>query len=258
MKTLASVIAAAFCLGASPLAVPPAAAEYLFYRNSSVLDDGVRRASQPPDRDDLARERAREWEHRHSNASGRSGAGLPSHGLRRTHAVPRPARGHLPITKADTSGASAAALGPVIALRRRTDYQFSPNWLSGAEDVLSLQLILGLATSRARAAVKALPAAAILHDDTGAEKPHTGNHIGDDLGSPGVAVEVHTNVSERGGADSNQCVRSQPAASPRYCRSAPIRVPRTNAAKTLMSVSTKSLTLNVCRNAMSDGPFDAL
>jgi hypothetical protein len=113
-------------------------------------------------------------------------------------------------------------------------------------------------TSRARAAVKALQAAAILHDDTGAEKPHTGNHIGDDLGSPGVAVEVHTNVSERGGADSNQCVRSQPAASPRYCRSAPIRVPRTNAAKTLMSVSTKSLTLNVCRNAMSDGPFDAL
>src|SRR6202521_2880360 len=26
---------------------------------------------------------------------------------------------------------------PVIALRRRTDYQFSPNWLSGAEDELS-------------------------------------------------------------------------------------------------------------------------
>ena len=28
-------------------------------------------------------------------------------------------------------------IGPVIALRRRTDYQFSPNWLSGAEDELS-------------------------------------------------------------------------------------------------------------------------
>jgi hypothetical protein len=26
---------------------------------------------------------------------------------------------------------------PVIALRRQTDYQFSPNWLSGAEDELS-------------------------------------------------------------------------------------------------------------------------
>jgi hypothetical protein len=25
----------------------------------------------------------------------------------------------------------------VIALRRQTDYQFSPNWLSGAEDELS-------------------------------------------------------------------------------------------------------------------------
>jgi hypothetical protein len=28
-------------------------------------------------------------------------------------------------------------IGPVIALRRQTDYQFSPNWLSGAEDELS-------------------------------------------------------------------------------------------------------------------------
>jgi 2-polyprenyl-3-methyl-5-hydroxy-6-metoxy-1,4-benzoquinol methylase len=28
-------------------------------------------------------------------------------------------------------------IGPVIALRRRTDYQSSPNWLSGAEDELS-------------------------------------------------------------------------------------------------------------------------
>jgi hypothetical protein len=103
MKTLASVIAAAFCLGASPLAVPPAAAEYLFYRNSSVLDDhwefGV--PLNRLDRDDLARERAREWEHRRIRTRlGRSGAGLPSHGLRRTHAVPRPARGHLPITRA--------------------------------------------------------------------------------------------------------------------------------------------------------------
>jgi hypothetical protein len=66
MKTLASVIAAAFCLAVSPLAVPPAAAEYLFYRNSSVLDDhwefGV--PLNRLDRDDLARERAREWEHR--------------------------------------------------------------------------------------------------------------------------------------------------------------------------------------------------
>jgi hypothetical protein len=66
MKTLALVIAAAFCLGASPLAVSPAAAEYLFYRNSSVLDDhwefGV--PLNRLDRDDLARERAREWEHR--------------------------------------------------------------------------------------------------------------------------------------------------------------------------------------------------
>jgi len=39
MKTFASVIAAAFCLAVSPLAVSPAIAEYLFYRNSSVLDD---------------------------------------------------------------------------------------------------------------------------------------------------------------------------------------------------------------------------
>ena len=28
-------------------------------------------------------------------------------------------------------------IGPVIALRRQTDYQFSPNWRSGAEDELS-------------------------------------------------------------------------------------------------------------------------
>jgi hypothetical protein len=66
MKTLACVIAAAFCLAASPLAAPPAAAEYLFYRNSSVLDDhwefGV--PVNRLDRDDLARERAREAEHR--------------------------------------------------------------------------------------------------------------------------------------------------------------------------------------------------
>jgi hypothetical protein len=39
MKTFASVIAAAFCLAVSPLAVFPAIAEYLFYRNSSVLAD---------------------------------------------------------------------------------------------------------------------------------------------------------------------------------------------------------------------------
>ncbi len=65
MKTFSSVIAAAFCLAASPLAVSPAAAEYLFYRNYSVLDDhmefGVPLSRL--DRDDLARERAREWEH---------------------------------------------------------------------------------------------------------------------------------------------------------------------------------------------------
>jgi hypothetical protein len=62
MKTLALVIAAAFCLGASPLAVSPAAAEYLFYRNSSVLDDhwGFGVPLNRLDRDDLARE----WEHR--------------------------------------------------------------------------------------------------------------------------------------------------------------------------------------------------
>jgi hypothetical protein len=66
MKTLPSVIAATFCLAASPLAVSPAAAEYLFYRNSSVLD-AHRQFGVPLnrlDRDDLAREIARELEHR--------------------------------------------------------------------------------------------------------------------------------------------------------------------------------------------------
>ena len=66
MKTLAILVAAGFCLAASPFAVPPAAAEYLFYRNSSVLD--AHREFGVPlnrlDRDDLARERAREAEHR--------------------------------------------------------------------------------------------------------------------------------------------------------------------------------------------------
>ena len=38
MKTFASVFAAAFCLAASLWAVSPAAAEYLFYRNSSTLE----------------------------------------------------------------------------------------------------------------------------------------------------------------------------------------------------------------------------
>ena len=65
MKTFASVIAAAFCLAVSPLAVSPAVAEYLFYRNSSVLDDhqqfGVPLSRL--DRYDLAHERAREAEH---------------------------------------------------------------------------------------------------------------------------------------------------------------------------------------------------
>jgi hypothetical protein len=66
MKTFASVFAAAFCLAASLWAVSPAAAEYLFYRNSSVLD--AHREFGVPlnrlDRDDLAREIARELEHR--------------------------------------------------------------------------------------------------------------------------------------------------------------------------------------------------
>jgi|SRR6185369_13757622 hypothetical protein len=65
MKTLASVIAAAVCLAASPLVVSPAVAEYLFYRNSSVLADhwqfGV--PLNRLDRSDLAHERAREAEH---------------------------------------------------------------------------------------------------------------------------------------------------------------------------------------------------
>ncbi len=64
MKAFACVTATAFCLVASPMAISPAAAEYLFYRNSSVLD--VHRDFRVPlnrlDRDDLARERAREWE----------------------------------------------------------------------------------------------------------------------------------------------------------------------------------------------------
>ena len=65
MKAFACVTATAFCLVASPTAISPAAAEYLFYRDSSVLD--VHRDFRVPlnrlDRDDLARERAREWEH---------------------------------------------------------------------------------------------------------------------------------------------------------------------------------------------------
>jgi hypothetical protein len=65
MKTFASVIAATVCLAVSPLAVSPAVAEYLFYRNSSVLDDhqqfGVPLSRL--DRSDLAHEHAREAEH---------------------------------------------------------------------------------------------------------------------------------------------------------------------------------------------------
>lgn len=65
MKTFISMIAAGFCLAVSPMTVSPAAAEYLFYRNSSVLDDH-REFGVPLgrlDRDDLARERARAAEH---------------------------------------------------------------------------------------------------------------------------------------------------------------------------------------------------
>jgi hypothetical protein len=66
MKTFSSVIAVTFYLAASPFAVSPAAAEYLFYRNSSVLDDHweFRAPLSRLDRDDLAREFAREAEHR--------------------------------------------------------------------------------------------------------------------------------------------------------------------------------------------------
>jgi hypothetical protein len=65
MKIFASVIAVAFCLAASFFGVSPAVAEYLFYRNSSVLADhqqfGV--PVNRLDRDDLAHERARQAEH---------------------------------------------------------------------------------------------------------------------------------------------------------------------------------------------------
>jgi hypothetical protein len=65
MKILAPVISTAFALAVSPLAMSPAIAEYLFYRNSSVLDDhhqfGVPLSRL--DRYDLAHERAREAEH---------------------------------------------------------------------------------------------------------------------------------------------------------------------------------------------------
>jgi hypothetical protein len=65
MKILAPVISTAFALAVSPLAMSPAIAEYLFHRNSSVLDDhqqfGVPLSRL--DRSDLAHERAREAEH---------------------------------------------------------------------------------------------------------------------------------------------------------------------------------------------------
>jgi hypothetical protein len=65
MKIFAPVISTAFALAVSPLAMSPAIAEYLFYRNSSVLDDhqqfGV--PLNRLDRYDLAHERAREAEH---------------------------------------------------------------------------------------------------------------------------------------------------------------------------------------------------
>jgi hypothetical protein len=65
MKAIASMSAAAFALAVLPLAASPAAAEYLFYRNSSALADhrdfGVPLSRL--DRSDLANERAREAEH---------------------------------------------------------------------------------------------------------------------------------------------------------------------------------------------------
>jgi hypothetical protein len=65
MKTFALVIAVAVCLAVSPLSVSPAVAEYLFYRNSSVLDDHQRFGVPLSrlDRSDLAHELAREAEH---------------------------------------------------------------------------------------------------------------------------------------------------------------------------------------------------
>jgi hypothetical protein len=65
VKIFAPVVSTAFALAVSPLAMSPAIAEYLFYRNSSVLDDhqqfGVPLSRL--DRSDLAHERAREAEH---------------------------------------------------------------------------------------------------------------------------------------------------------------------------------------------------
>jgi hypothetical protein len=63
MKT--SVIATAFALAASPLAMSPAVAEYLFYRNSSVLDDHQQFGVPLSRLDcyDLAHEHARDAEH---------------------------------------------------------------------------------------------------------------------------------------------------------------------------------------------------
>jgi hypothetical protein len=65
VKIFAPVISTAFALAVSPLAMSPAIAEYLFYRNSSVLADhqqfGVPLSRL--DRYDLAHERAREAEH---------------------------------------------------------------------------------------------------------------------------------------------------------------------------------------------------
>ena len=65
MKTVASVIAAACCAGVSLFAVSPAVAEYLFYRNSSVLAEHQRFGVPLSrlDRNDLAHEFAREVEH---------------------------------------------------------------------------------------------------------------------------------------------------------------------------------------------------
>jgi len=103
MKTFVPMIAAGFCLAVSPMIVSPAAAEYLFYRNSSVLDDhrefGVPLSRL--DRDDLARERARAAEHQRIHTRlGDPRRGMPSRSFRRTRAVPGPASGHLQIARA--------------------------------------------------------------------------------------------------------------------------------------------------------------
>ena len=81
----------------------------------------------------------------------------------------------------------------------------------------------------------------MLHDDAGAKKADAGDHVGDNLGRAGIAIEMHADVDEGCRAYGHQHMRAQTAAALAVLALSPNQPPKHEGRdQTVTSVSKKS------------------